>query len=316
MLGDLGKIKEAIASEKTDLSITEPETQNTAIHCALLNDRNNLGTETVQIKILKEILQTGKISPDAPNKDGQTPLFLAAMFGNIEAAKLLIDQEVGLNEVDRFEYTPLVTACRNRAYAVAIELVGKDAIVEHARVDVDELLFAAIEFQNIKAVKSLIESGADRMAQMENGKTVDMMANHASNRELSEIIRSTRSFRFAKNIDAVGKERKGIIGNNSLIINDEEASLDEISSSLNLKTISRSLQFGQDDKLELGSTQFPAIPNMPLPSKAGDFDAELLADRFPRIPTTDLRPPRVVEEPLEVLDQPPTRTSNSARISA
>ncbi|KAH6676237.1 ankyrin repeat-containing domain protein [Halenospora varia] len=301
MLREVDIIKEVIASGKVNLDITEPETQNTAIHCALLDERQDLGTETIQNEILKELLQTGKISHEMPNQDGRTPLLLAAMFGNIEATQLLLEQEVGLNEVDRFEYSPLVVACQNNAYNVAVKLVGEGATAEQTRVDLEELLFAAIEFKNIRAVQFLLEAGADRMAQTENGKTVDMMANHASNGELFALIRAAKSFRFAQTTGAAREEMNGIIGNNGVIFNNEGGLLDGISSSsFNSHNVFRSVWIKQDDHQK--GTQFPLIPHAPLQAEPQDADVELSADRFPRIPTTELQS-RAVEEPLKVPQQ-------------
>ena len=61
-----------------------------------------------------------------------------------------------------------------------------------------KLLFAAIEFQSVEAVGSLMMAGADRMAQDEYGRTADMIAKQVDNGDgrILSILRSNRSFMY------------------------------------------------------------------------------------------------------------------------
>lgn len=135
------------------------------------------------------------------------------MFVNIEATKLLAKQQAELEKIDHFEYTPLVLACRNGKYAVAIKFIEENARIDDGLLDLDDLLFAAIEFKSATAVRALLDARANHMALHESGKTADMMASHTSQRDALEITRATESFRFA-NLNVVRddpkREEKGV----------------------------------------------------------------------------------------------------------
>ncbi|KAH6675779.1 ankyrin repeat-containing domain protein [Halenospora varia] len=206
----LDLIHDAICSKITPLEATEPRTQRTALHCVLLDNPKEEATEneSIQIEILRELLEARDSSLDSPDKFGKTPLHLAAIYGKTEVMKLLLEHDVKLDEVDRFNLTPLVIACKNRHIAVAVSLIEAGARIDERRVYLQELLFAAIEFQNIKAVANLITAGADRMALDEEGRTADMLAEKARDVELLNILKLTKSFRWKA---PTGEQKTGVI---------------------------------------------------------------------------------------------------------
>ncbi|KAH7400219.1 ankyrin repeat-containing domain protein [Cadophora sp. MPI-SDFR-AT-0126] len=190
----LDKIAELVSS-KPSLDIREPRTERTALHCLLLSNFRD-EEDNVQIPILKILLNEGHMSADETDTYGQTPLHFAAMFGNLEATRLLLEQDITLDAVDSFGLTPLLIACKNKYLNVATLLIEEGATIDPQRMDLEEMLFAALKLESQTAVSRLIAAGADRMAMDEDGRTPDMIAEQSEDKELIKIMKAARSTRI------------------------------------------------------------------------------------------------------------------------
>ena len=191
----LGKITELVASNKSSLGMREPHTIRTALHCSLLGNYRD-EEDNVQIPILRTLLNEGNMSTDDGDRYGQTPLHFAAMFGNLEATKLLLERDASLDAVDDFGLTPLLIAYKNKHLNVATLLIEAGAAIDSYRMDLEELLFAALKLESQIAVHYLIAAGADRMAMDEDGRTPDMIAEQSKDKELIKIMKAARSTRI------------------------------------------------------------------------------------------------------------------------
>merc|ERR1712093_257491 len=172
----------------------EPHTIRTALHCSLLGNYRD-EEDNVQIPILRTLLNEGNMSTDGGDRYGQTPLHFAAMFGNLEATKLLLERDASLDAVDDFGLTPLLIAYKNKHLNVATLLIEAGAAIDSYRMDLEELLFAALKLESQIAVHYLIAAGADRMAMDEDGRTPDMIAEQSKDKELIKIMKAARSTR-------------------------------------------------------------------------------------------------------------------------
>ena len=85
-------VAEAIRIRPQDLHVVEPYTENSALHCAI---------EAEQPNILRILLETGILPIDNPNHVKRTPLYLAALEGDLDATNILIDYEADINARDR-----------------------------------------------------------------------------------------------------------------------------------------------------------------------------------------------------------------------
>ena len=191
----LEKISELVTSDRSSLGIREPRTERTALHCLLLGNYRD-EEDNVQIPILRALLTEGNMSTDDGDRYGQTPLHFAAMFGNLEATKLLLERDASLDAVDDFGLTPLLIAYKNKHLNVATLLIEEGAAIDSQRMDLEELLFAALKLENQTAVRYLIAAGADRMAMDEDGRTPDMIAEQSKDKELIKIMKAARSTRI------------------------------------------------------------------------------------------------------------------------
>ncbi|PVH81353.1 ankyrin [Cadophora sp. DSE1049] len=189
------KITELVSSSKSAVEIREPRTERTALHCLLLGNYRD-EEDNVQIPVLKILLNEGNMSTDEADTYGQTPLHFAAMFGNLEATKLLLERDVRLDAVDKFGLTPLLIAYKNKHLSVATVLIEEGATINPQRMDLEELLFAALKLESQPAVSYLIGAGADRMAMDDDGRTPDMIAEQSKDKELIKIMKAARSTRI------------------------------------------------------------------------------------------------------------------------
>jgi len=178
---------------KLDLSMTEPFTCNTALHCAIMRCDGQSGA-----LILQELLSLDSTSINEPNKAKQTPLHLAVLYGCLKCTDVLLKFKAKTDEVDRYGNSPLAIACNKEYLPIAVTLVEAGAQVRDTRVTMQKLLFAAIELQSVKAVQNLMMAGADRMAQDEYGRTADILARQIDDGEgtILRVLQSHRSFMY------------------------------------------------------------------------------------------------------------------------
>lgn len=188
----LDSITNGISNQSLSFDETEPRTKRTALHCVLLDSGGASAKEGTQDEILRQLLATGKLSPDDVDAHNQTPLHFAAVYGNMEATKILLSHEADPDVVDRFGMTPLRIACRNKFLSVGVALIEAGASIDQSTLDLDELLFAALAAQKATAVGRLMAAGANRMAQDDEGRTPEMVAKKDT--RLVGILKSTKSY--------------------------------------------------------------------------------------------------------------------------
>ncbi|KAI0384065.1 hypothetical protein F5Y04DRAFT_278062 [Hypomontagnella monticulosa] len=95
------------------------------IHWAIRND-TNLDDAALAVQ---KLIDFG-IDVDAKDKEGRSPLYYAAYYGNLRVAKLLIDKKAKLNVTNQDGETALVAACKKHHEEVVLYLIKKGANVK------------------------------------------------------------------------------------------------------------------------------------------------------------------------------------------
>ncbi|CAB3225426.1 unnamed protein product [Arctia plantaginis] len=104
------------------------------------------------------------------NERGETPLHVAAIRGDHDQVKKLLDQGQDPDVPDFAGWTPLHEACSYGWYQVVVVLVNGGANVNVKGLDDDTPLHDATTSGNLKMVKFLVEHGADPFVKNTKGK--------------------------------------------------------------------------------------------------------------------------------------------------
>ena len=111
-------------------------------------------------KIIKVLEQNGAMLKI--NDQGDTPLIFAIIRGYTNWAKILIENGVGINQLDSEDYSPLHWAMARDNFEVFTALVQNNANVNFVWKKVDvSLLFQAATFKKSRFAEVLIKNGAN-----------------------------------------------------------------------------------------------------------------------------------------------------------
>ena len=137
-------------------------------------------------------LLSKQVDVNALEENGFTPLDLAAMKGNVSIAKLLIEKGARLDVVDKFHDTPLDHAINpfkktESKYELIKLLIDKGAPINGTE-ESDPSIFCAIGTGENKALKILIQNGADVNIFDRPGQTPLMQAIDSQNVEGFKIL--------------------------------------------------------------------------------------------------------------------------------
>ena len=189
-LGFKNLISISIETRKDELTMTEPGSENSALHCAIHAD---------EPEVLRILLQDGKMYPDCHNHYLRTPLHLAALTDNLPAVKLLIEFKANLDSEDQWGKTALFYAQSYHYLPIAVALIDAGARVDPASIDVQTLFFKAVELGNVKVVRRLVDDKAhnvDVWAKNSDGTRAIQIAIDADDIEMIRALRSSPSFHY------------------------------------------------------------------------------------------------------------------------
>ncbi|KAL8932770.1 MAG: hypothetical protein Q9216_006685, partial [Gyalolechia sp. 2 TL-2023] len=184
-LGNPDILTTALKSRPESLYHLDPDTDNTALHTAVLANHPPI----------LEILLGAGLSPSTPNAQFRTALHLAVLQGSIPCTKVLLSSSSpssssppssspssnatntnanthqSLNRPDEFHQTPLLIAQIRSHLEISLLLVEAGAEVDPSVIRVQALLFAAVEFARPRAVRMLLGRGASVVEKNAAGKT-------------------------------------------------------------------------------------------------------------------------------------------------
>ena len=120
-----------------------------------------------------ELLDVGPLLVGARSQDGYAPLHLAASFGHVEIAALLIGRgaEIDVPAANPMKVTPLHSAVAGRRFEVAKLLVESGAEVDARREGGGTPLHSAAQNGDAPLVELLLEHGADPLAENDEGRS-------------------------------------------------------------------------------------------------------------------------------------------------
>ena len=185
-LGRSDLVAQAIKVRKLDLPLEKaPYSDDTALHLAVLYN---------ELDILQMLLQEGEMSPDSFNNIRRTPLHLAAINGFLKATQVLIDHHANVDLEDQYGETALCLAITN--FPLACALIGAGANTRDT--DAQRFFYAAVELNQIAAVRVLLTRGVQVLVQDRAGLRAIDIARKAGNEEMIKILQESEGFRYTE----------------------------------------------------------------------------------------------------------------------
>lgn len=110
-------------------------------------------------KVTELLLQNPNIDVDLSNNNGETPLMMASIEGDLPVVKTLVLQNKA--RIDHIGWTPLHYACAKGNIDVAKFLVANGAVVDSNALNGTTPLMMAVQSGNEDLIRFLLENGAD-----------------------------------------------------------------------------------------------------------------------------------------------------------
>lgn len=139
---------------------------------------------------LRELIAADPGLAQSFNKDGWTPLHLAAFFGRPECAKALLDAGAKVNErsTNAMHNMPLHAAAAGRGADIVRLLIERGAYVNARQQGGWAALHAAAQNGDAETARLLIAAGAEVAARADNQQTPLDMALGGGHQEIVEVL--------------------------------------------------------------------------------------------------------------------------------
>ena len=183
---------QAIEDRPEELSVTEPFTQNTLLHCAV---------ETNSPTLLSQLLSlpSALLLLNAQNHFRRTPLHLAALTGSLPLIDLLLTHSTALDIKDSWNDEALFLAQSNYKYDAMFLLLEAGAHLDKQKIDTKALFFKAVDEGRARTVQVLLERwGVDRSMQNKEGVRAINIARANDDAKLEMVLRSAPTVNFGE----------------------------------------------------------------------------------------------------------------------
>jgi len=144
-----------------------------------------LAVKAKSLQTAELLIRWPKTQVESRNAADESPLMLAALAGNVELCRLLIDKDADVNKPG---WTPLHYAATNGHVDVMRLLLEENAYIDAASPNGTTPLMMAAHYGTATAVKLLLESGADPMLKNELGLTAFDFANRGNRADAATLI--------------------------------------------------------------------------------------------------------------------------------
>ena len=141
-------------------------------------------------KVARLLVDSPKIDLNALNTQGESPLMLAALKGQLELADQMVKKGADVNKTD---WTPLHYAATTGQLAVIRLLIENHAYIDAESPNGSTPLMLASMYGTPEAVKLLLDEGADPTLKNQQGLTALQFAQRASRPDAEALI--TKSIR-------------------------------------------------------------------------------------------------------------------------
>jgi len=138
--------------------------------------------------VIDVLLGDKNIDVDLSDKNGETPLMMASIDGNLTLVKTLVIGHKA--QLDHIGWTPLHYACAKGQVEVAQFLISNGATVDSMSLGNTTPLMMAVQSGNERLVKLLLDKGADFQFRNSQGLTAIDIADIYSKPWISEGLRS------------------------------------------------------------------------------------------------------------------------------
>ena len=139
-------------------------------------------------QVIDLLLSTKGMDVDLSNRQGETPLMLASINGELPMVKTLILKNKA--QIDHIGWTPLHYACAKGHLDVASFLIANGANVNALSLGGTTPLMMAVQSGNELLVKLLLDKGADLQIRNAEGITAIDIADIYNKPEISQGLRS------------------------------------------------------------------------------------------------------------------------------
>ncbi len=139
-------------------------------------------------KVIDVLLGDKNIDVDLSDKNGETPLMMASIEGNLPLVKTLVIGHKA--QLDHIGWTPLHYACAKGQLDVAQFLIANGAIVDSMSLGNTTPLMMAVQSGNEQVVKLLLDKGADLQLRNDQGLTAIDIADIYDKAWIGEGLRS------------------------------------------------------------------------------------------------------------------------------
>ncbi|KKP95732.1 MAG: hypothetical protein US13_C0002G0043 [candidate division TM6 bacterium GW2011_GWE2_36_25] len=155
-------------------------------------------TKNPDINIIKLLLDHGA-NVDLPDKNGNTPLMFAVMWGHNEIAVLLIDNGADVNAKDKLGYTALIFAVQKNNLPL-VKLLIKNGVEVNNRTRLrDTALKCALENGNFGIIRLLLNAMSKRINESPNPEELIKFVDADIKKALKGIVlKKSRSIELLK----------------------------------------------------------------------------------------------------------------------
>ena len=137
---------------------------------------------------LRVLLNAKNIQVEARNSQDESPLMMAAIRGQLDIARQLIDKDADVNKPGWAPLHYAVSSSQGDALGVAKLLLDNSAYVDAASPNGTTPLMMAAMYGSPEAVKLLLEESADPMLKNQLGLTAIDFARRANRNDVAELI--------------------------------------------------------------------------------------------------------------------------------
>ncbi|WP_371436067.1 ankyrin repeat domain-containing protein [Polaromonas sp.] len=144
-------------------------------------------------KVAKALVDAPNINLNILNRQGESPLMLAALKGQLDLASQMVEKGADVNKTG---WTPLHYAASNSNLPLIKLLLENSAYIDAESPNGTTPLMMASMYGSAEAVKLLLEEGADPQLKNQQGMTAIQFAQRANRKDVAELIaKSIRSQR-------------------------------------------------------------------------------------------------------------------------